>query len=40
MVREVVKPVVWSVTKLVLLESIPVPKGVSYEVAQTWRLDE
>ena len=40
MVREVVKPVVWPVTKLVLLESIPVPKGVSYEVAQTWRLDE
>ncbi|MEE3197180.1 MAG: RNA 2',3'-cyclic phosphodiesterase [Pseudomonadota bacterium] len=40
MVREVVKPVVWPVTKLVLLESIPVPKGVSYEVAQVWRLDE
>jgi len=40
MVREAVKPVVWPVTKLVLLESVPVPKGVSYEVAQTWRLGE
>lgn len=40
MVREVVKPVVWPITKLVLLESVPAPKGVSYEVAQAWRLDE
>ena len=39
-VREVVKPVVWPVTKLALLESVPAPKGVSYEVAQTWRLGE
>ena len=40
MVREVVKPVVWPVTKLALLESVPLPKGVSYEVAQTWCLGE
>ena len=39
MVREVVKPVVWPITKLVLLESVPAPTGVSYEVAQAWRLD-